>query len=612
MRHLRITKHPRLTRRTSGLLVAVATTVALSAAASAPAWAVTYGEVASFGSEELSNPVGVAVNQESGDVYVANLSFSPAREFGPSGKPLGSFDEGFLSGTAVDPVNGNVYVVNGEAETVETYTATGEGPIASFSVEGSANLFEFLTVVQIASDQTGNVYFPNAPHNEIQEFNPSGALLQTITGSGASALKEPTGVAVDAAGDVYVADRGDGRVEEFGPSGAFVLALGTGVDQTTGGNVCTAASGDTCGPGGDGSEAVAVNAQGDVFAGDQGGAGFHVVVYDPAGAELADFGSGVIGTSEVEAINTLTVGPGGLVYVADGGHNVVWVYAPQSEPTLLEVSSFAVNQTGATLKAKIDPGNLDTTYRFEYGFCPASAPCTGSPYTTSAPVPDGDIGNGSSPVVVAQELTGLHPGTTYHYRVVAVNADGETVGAEQAFETPPLQPPVVATGQAQNVAQNSVTLAGTVETEGFQTEYEFDIGTDTGYGTRIFGNAGAEPGAQTFTVPLQGLAPGTTYHYRLAATNTFGTTYGADQTFTTPIYPTATLTAPTSPPLIGAILLVPKPSAGSGAGKAAGARRAAHSARRNGAQAGHERSHKRTRRRPSRTARTHRADRRSR
>lgn len=611
MRRLRITRHPRITRRASGLLLAAATTVALSTALSTSAWAVTYGQVASLGSEELSNPVGVAVNQQSGDVYVSNLLFSSVREFGPSGEPLKSFDEGFLSGTAVDPVNGNVYVVNGEAQKVETYTATGQGPIASFSVEGSANLFEFLTVVQIASDQAGDVYLPNAPHNEIQEFSPSGTLLQTITGSGANALKEPTGVAVDAVGNVYAADRGDGRVEKFSPGGAFVLALGTGVDQTTGGNVCTATSGDTCGVGGDGTEAVAVDAEGDVFAGDQGGAGFHVVAYGAAGAEIADFGSGTIGTSEAEAINTLAVGPTGLVYVADGGHNVVWVYAPQSEPTLLEVSNFAVTQTRATLKAKIESGNLDTTYRFEYGLCPTSTSCAISPYTTSVPVPDGDIGNGNSPVVVAQELTGLHPGTTYHYRAVAVNADGETVGAEQTFETPPLQPPVVATGQAQSVAQNSVILTATVETQGFQTEYEFDIGTDTGYGTRIFGNAGAESGAQTFTVPLQGLAPGTTYHYRIAATNTFGTTYGADQTFTTATYPTATLTPPTPPPLIGAILLAPKPSATSGAAKAAGVGRVAHDARRSG-KARHARPHKRTRRRSIRITHARRADRRSR
>ena len=38
-------------------------------------------------------------------------------------------------------------------------------------------------------------------------------------------------------------------------------------------------------------------------------------------------------------------------------------------------------------------------------------------------------------------------------------------------------------------------------------------------------------------LPLHGLAPATLYHYRLQATNTYGTTYGADETFTTPSLP---------------------------------------------------------------------------
>src|SRR5690242_11216999 len=56
----------------------------------------------------------------------------------------------------------------------------------------------------------------------------------------------PGGVAVNEAnGHVYVADPGQNRVEEFDASGAFVSMFGQGVDQTTGGNVCTAASGHT-------------------------------------------------------------------------------------------------------------------------------------------------------------------------------------------------------------------------------------------------------------------------------------------------------------------------------------------------------------------------------
>ncbi len=73
-------------------------------------------------------------------------------------------------------------------------------------------------------------------------------------------------------------------------------------------------------------------------------------------------------------------------------------------------------------------------------------------------------------------------------------------------------------------------------------------------------------GTQTFTISLTGLEPGTTYHYRIAATNAFGTVYGLDETFSTPSYPTAALTAPLAPMLVPAPLAAPTSTA-----KAAGA-----------------------------------------
>ena len=67
------------------------------------------------------------------------------------------------------------------------------------------------------------------------------------SGSGAGQLSGPQGVAVDnSTGDLYVADQGNQRVVKFDATGNFILTFGRGVDQTTGGDVCTAASGDTC------------------------------------------------------------------------------------------------------------------------------------------------------------------------------------------------------------------------------------------------------------------------------------------------------------------------------------------------------------------------------
>ncbi|MGH2854495.1 MAG: fibronectin type III domain-containing protein [Solirubrobacteraceae bacterium] len=169
-------------------------------------------------------------------------------------------------------------------------------------------------------------------------------------------------------------------------------------------------------------------------------------------------------------------------------------------------------------------------------------------------------------------------------------------------------PPVVSTGQAGGVAQSAATLTGAIDTQGFETVYEFDLGVDTSYGTRIFGDAGMEPGTQTFMSALQGLAPGTTYHYRIVATNAFGTGYGVDETFTTASYPSAALSVPVAPSLVPAILLAPAPSVSTA--KAA-SRPAAHAAGhgRAGAGGGRPRGHKLKGRRPGGSGRAHGASR---
>ncbi len=88
------------------------------------------------------------------------------------------------------------------------------------------------------------------------------------------------------------------------------------------------------------------------------------------------------------------------------------------------------------------------------------------------------------------------------------------------------------TGAAGPVGITSATGHGTVLTEAAASAY-FQVGTTTAYGTTTPSVAlgyGAAP--QPVAVNLTGLSPATTYHYRLVATNAGGTTYGADQTFT--------------------------------------------------------------------------------
>lgn len=99
---------------------------------------------------------------------------------------------------------------------------------------------------------------------------------------------------------------------------------------------------------------------------------------------------------------------------------------------------------------------------------------------------------------------------------------------------PPAKPPTARTGTFPEVALSSATLRGQVNPHGSETSYYFQYGITTAYGaqteTAAAGDGSAEVGvAQAIT----GLAPDTTYHYRLVATSTAGTALGEDHSFTT-------------------------------------------------------------------------------
>ena len=74
--------------------------------------------------------------------------------------------------------------------------------------------------------------------------------------------------------------------------------------------------------------------------------------------------------------------------------------------------------TTVTLDGGVYPNQLDTTYWVQYGATPAYGQST-------TPV---DVGSGSGAVAVTSTITGLVSGDTYHYRLVAENADGISYG----------------------------------------------------------------------------------------------------------------------------------------------------------------------------------------
>jgi hypothetical protein len=96
--------------------------------------------------------------------------------------------------------------------------------------------------------------------------------------------------------------------------------------------------------------------------------------------------------------------------------------------------------------------------------------------------------------------------------------------------------PSASTGAATSVTSTSATLTGQVNPNNEATTYYFDYGTTNAYGTRTPDQGPTAAVKQNIdaSAPISGLAPGTTYHYRLVAVNASGTKAGGDKRFTTP------------------------------------------------------------------------------
>jgi alpha-tubulin suppressor-like RCC1 family protein len=118
------------------------------------------------------------------------------------------------------------------------------------------------------------------------------------------------------------------------------------------------------------------------------------------------------------------------------------------------------------------------------------------------------------------------------------SADSSTpvgvVGLTDAGKPPVSGPPLVSTGAASAVTATGAVLAGTVDARGSQTAFVFEYGTTTAFGSlSAVDNAGRGSGWQSVTLPLAGLAPNTTYLYRLVASNADGTATGSVASLTT-------------------------------------------------------------------------------
>jgi hypothetical protein len=571
--------------RLAGLLAFVL--AALFAFSDAPASAApptqfgTEGE----GAGQMQTPEGIAVEQQSGDVYVSDRHNNRVDKFGPEGEFLLGFGWGVADRTPAP----------------ETC-----GPDAS---------------------------------------PPTAHCFAGVAGSGAGQLSGPVGIAVDnsagaSAGDIYVVDPIDFRVQKFGPGGEFILMVGGDVDKTTGANLCTAASGDECGAGISGSgpgefvglepNSVAVGPNGSLYVGDEDriqkfgpagvveaqislpGVGFPnalavdsvgdiyinsfefnssgpqqgVHKYDPSGVELGSprdpgFGQGAIALDsadrlyadgengpvnvygpsgdQVARFGAGTSGFAGIAYgdtiervyvlpTTQQGNGAVRLLAPPPPgPYVLpgtEVAT-ALQPTSATLDATVNPEGAVTEYSFQY--------VDQHSFETEGGFASPDMVETASmslaPVDAIQTVTVKATSGSYLLRF-----KGES-SAEISFEAsaPEVQAALegISAIGAGNVSVSNpeaglyaVEFIGSLgdseqpslEAESTSLKETVVEGEEERTKTGSVTVATTRPGADLFTdrpvsAAIESLQPGTVYHFRIVATAGIQTTQGTDQTF---------------------------------------------------------------------------------
>ncbi len=394
--------------------------------------------------------------------------------FGTTGKDPGQFRD--PTGIAVNNVTGDVYVADRKNKRVQEFepVANGAGELVG---EQPVDAFEAPSPVAVAVDDSiegadpsrGDVYVVGASGNAIQKFSAEGVALGVIKrfelGGGKAKFEAIEGVAVDSSGSLFVYQE-DGTICRFNDAASNEAELSLQAGLT--------------GPGRPG---FALDAEDNFYAGVQGEGGFPVVsklegitgnvlieeldgeatsavavnptevagndvnerndVYVSSGTSIAEFGPEVEGKPGVliqrftapdlkEGAGIAVDSQTGEVYVTDAASGDVDVFAlePVGPPKVEGLSAQPVAPPAANarrLSAEVDPTGADTHYYFEYG----ASSCTATPASCIRASPT-DIGGAFAETEVGVELTGLAP-ATYHYRVVAESSFGRTASPERTF-----------------------------------------------------------------------------------------------------------------------------------------------------------------------------------
>jgi uncharacterized protein (TIGR02145 family) len=206
-------------------------------------------------------------------------------------------------------------------------------------------------------------------------------------------------------------------------------------------------------------------------------------------------------------------------------------------PTLTTTAISSITTTSASSGGNItDDGGAEVTAR---GVCWGTA---ANPTVSGSKTNDG-TGIGS----FTSSISGLTENTLYYVRAYATNSAGTAYGNEVSFTTEQIVGATITTTDPSAVTSTSATSGGNITSDGGASITERGIcWATTANPTTASNKVASGTGTGTFTANITGLQPGTLYHVRAYAINSFGPAYGADKSFTTlAIAPTVTTAAVT-------------------------------------------------------------------
>lgn len=563
-----------------GLLSVAAFIVAVIApagamAAYAPGVPATLCSAAGPAAGQCDEIVGVAVDQSNGDIYVvdANLVALSGNhrisKFDASGNFVRSFGVGVATG-AVAPETCTTTCLAGAATGAAGAVGTGARGIA---VDPTTHIVYFV------SGAAKVAYYDGTTGAFIGEFVAAGApgAGQVVASPPApAAFASLTGLAVDSSAVqhyLYVAS-GSGAnsvIDKFNvpvapatPPAYVCQITGKETAVATECHVTASKNGTQDGISLTGQRGgnLAVDGSGNIFVAEpseiNGIAGRNMVtMFDSGGGWVKSISTGTIPVA-------VATGSAGRILVAyggtltGGGEKIQEIKTSDgsvvTEITLAAPASLgiAVDTSGSSSKGSVYAGERASKQVRKFSLVP--------PAVTALSPAKGPIAGGNQATITGTELAEATkvevggtvvsaPFTENTSTTIKFTAPAHAAGVVDVIVTTVagasantaadnytyVAPPVVTTGAATELTSSSAKIDGTVNANGDGTACKVEYGLTASYGSEKACSAAVGSGASPVPVSasLTGLTGNTTYHYRVVATNTGGTTNGADQSFKT-------------------------------------------------------------------------------